>query len=78
MDEHRAQSAPNPLADPGHSPQRNAEEVARSETEPGRVHAGTRGQSDRPAGFSTGRFITGVNPESAEAREPNPEHGGGR
>jgi len=78
MDDEHAQSAPNPIADPGHSVGRSAEEVGRSEQEPGRLDKGTKGASERPAGTSTGRFITGVSPESAEPREPNPEHGGDR
>jgi hypothetical protein len=71
MDDEHARSAPNPIADPGHSVGRSAEEVGRSEQEPGRLDRGTKGTS-------TGRFITGIDPEAAEAREPNPEHGGDR
>lgn len=42
---------------------RRAEDVAKKDTEPGRQDQGTKGSTDRPAGTSTQRDHTGVNPQ---------------
>lgn len=55
----------------GESLTRGAEDVAKQEREAGRVHTGTKGATERPTGTSTGRDVTGVDPQGAPA--PSPE-----
>jgi len=48
----------------GESITRGAEDVAKQEGEPGRVDTGTQGATERPKGTSTGRDVTGVDPQA--------------
>ncbi|GAC1500608.1 MAG: hypothetical protein NVS1B14_04640 [Vulcanimicrobiaceae bacterium] len=51
---------------------RKREDEGRPQREPGRVDTGTKGESDRPTGKSTGRDSTGVNPEDPiDPKSPN-------
>ena len=55
---------PEPVKGVGDSPQENAEDIARRETEPGRhPNQGTKGESNRPYGTSDARSATGVDPQ---------------
>jgi hypothetical protein len=51
------------------SPNRRGEDVAKQEHEAGREDAGTHGASQRPAGTSTTRDMTGVDPKKIITRD---------
>ena len=51
-----------PDDDVGESTSRRGEDIAKKEKEAGREDAGTKGESDRPMGTSTGRDSTSVKP----------------
>ncbi len=57
---------------PSHTPgTRQGEEISGEEgKEPGRDDAGTTG-ADRPAGTSTARDSTAINPGDVESKDPN-------
>jgi hypothetical protein len=44
---------------------RRGEDIARQEQEAGRVDLGPQGESKRPAGKSTARLLTGVDPQDS-------------
>jgi len=51
---------------------REQEDEGSSESEPGRVNTGEKGESERPTGKSTGRDAGGVNPsDPIDPKSPN-------
>ncbi len=53
----------------GGSPQRGAEDVAKQEQEAGREDVEPQGKTQRPAGKSTTRDVTGINPQKIITRD---------
>jgi hypothetical protein len=60
----------NPPETSGESTTRRGEEIARDEKEAGRHDTGKQGASERPAGKSTARDRTGVDPQGPITATP--------
>lgn len=65
-----ADSAPD---DVGESTSRRAEDIAKKENEAGREDTGTKGQTDRPTGTSSGRDVSSVKPHDSQSERSDQE-----